>query len=97
MFTLYPPSSNSLASSATKTFCPPLSTPPGAARGEACSLMNAILFILISVRIDNQPETSLPFPGKTIETEFFLRHPSRPGAEGRCNGLVIEKASHLFH
>src|SRR5579871_2106342 len=44
-------------------FCPPLSTPPTAARGDACSLMNAILIAVLAVRCDGgqrcKPRTRL--------------------------------------
>src|SRR3954471_13530050 len=33
-------------------FCPPLSTPPAAASGDACSLMSAILFVMEALASD---------------------------------------------
>src|SRR3954468_8056317 len=70
-------------------FCPPLSIPPAAARGDACSLMSAILLVMEALATDPAakaiPEIRRPHlePAGQQESEKTEQDVVKPGASAR--------------
>src|SRR4051812_39758436 len=112
MSTSQPAAARHFASSPTYTFCPPASTPPGSARGEACSLMKAMRFFMDpsqgnSVRGMQGLGKSRCARGGAAENRFpLIREPRQPelpeGGRARLaphalgQVAILDKTAHLF-